>query len=120
MRRLALAAPALLLTACAGATHTTASSVGSMPPVGPKTVIDSHGRYLPIIDNDGTYLVGVDVLPGKYQNAGGATCYWARLRTLDPGDVIDSRKNHALQVITIQASDTAFLTRDCGTWQTIS
>ncbi|MGD1253672.1 hypothetical protein ACKUT9_05430 [Mycobacterium seoulense] len=122
MKRLALSvtAPALLLAACGGATDNSASSVASAPAAGPKTVIDTHGRYWPIIDNDGTYLVGVDVLAGKYRNAGGAMCYWARLRSLDPGDVIESRKTAGPQSISIQASDTAFLTRDCGTWQATS
>jgi len=137
MKRLALTVPALLLAACGSTTHTTASTVtitqtgtvqptvtqtvGRTPPpsVGPKTVIDAHGAYRPVIDNDGTYLVGVDIWVGKYRNAGGAMCYWARLRSLDPSDIIDSKKTGDPQVITIRATDTAFLTQNCGTWQKI-
>jgi hypothetical protein len=137
MKRLALTAPALLLAACGSATHTTASTMtitqtGTVqptvtqtvghtpaPPAGPKTVIDAHGMWLPVIDNDGTYLVGVDIVPGKYRNAGGMMCYWARLRSLDASDIIDSKKTSGPQVITIRSSDTAFLTQNCGTWQKI-
>ena len=138
MKRLALTAPALLLAACGSATHTTASpvtitqtglaqptvtqTVGRTPPppAAPKTVIGADGAYRPVIDNDGTYLVGVDILMGKYRNAGGTMCYWARLRSLDTSDIIDSKKTSSPQVIQIRASDTAFLTQNCGTWQMIS
>ncbi len=135
MKRLAVTAPALLLAACGSATHTTASTVtitqtGTVqptvtqtvgrtppPPAGPKTVIDPHGIWFPDIDKDGTYLVGVDIVPGKYRNAGGTMCYWARLRSLDPSDIIDSKKTSSPQVVTIRADDTAFLTQNCATWQ---
>jgi hypothetical protein len=135
MKRLALTAPALLLAACGSATHTTASTVtitqtGTAqptvtqtvghtppPPAAPKTVIGADGMYRPVIDNDGTYVVSVDVWPGKYRNAGGTMCYWARLRSLDPSDIVDSKKTSGPQVIVIQGSDTAFLTQNCGTWQ---
>lgn len=134
MKRLALTAPALLLAACGGATHTTATvttmQTGTLPPTvtqtvggtsslpaGPKTVIWAFGMPLMVIDNDGTYLVSVDIPAGKYRNAGGMMCYWARLRSLDPSDIIDSRKTNDPQEIEIQVSDTAFLTQNCGTWQ---
>ncbi|ETZ98101.1 hypothetical protein I547_6465 [Mycobacterium kansasii 824] len=70
-----------------------------------------------MIDRDGTYLVGVDIMPGMYRTAGGATCSWARLGSLDTGDIIDSWKGSGPQRIQIKESDTAFLTQDCGTWQ---
>ena len=134
MKRLAPIVPALLLAACGGTTHTTAPTVTitqtgpaqptitqtvgrTPPPAGPKTVIDAHGLSWKVIDNDGTYLVGVDIFAGKYRNAGGTMCYWARLRSLDPSDIIDSKKTSSPQEIGIRASDTAFLTQNCGTWQ---
>jgi hypothetical protein len=138
MKRLAVTAPALLLVACGSATQTTASTVtitqtrpaqptvtqtvGRTPPpsAAPKTLIDANGYYWPVIDNDGTYLVWVDIPMGKYRNAGGTMCYWARLRSLDTSDIIDSKKTSSPQEITIRASDTAFLTQNCGTWQMIS
>ena len=138
MKRLAVTAPALLLVACGSATQTTASTVtitqtrpaqptvtqtvGRTPPpsAAPKTLIDANGTYWTVIDNDGTYLVWVDIPMGKYRNAGGTMCYWARLRSLDTSDIIDSKKTSSPQEITIRASDTAFLTQNCGTWQMIS
>ncbi len=44
-------------------------------------------------------------------------CYWARLRSLDASDVIDSRTSSGPQIIEIHEDDTAFLTHNCGTWQ---
>ncbi len=135
MKRLAVTAPALLLAACGSATHTTASTVtitqtGTVqptvtqtvgrtppPPAAPKTVIGPYGAYLPVIDHDGTYVVDVDIYAGKYRNAGGTMCYWARLRSLDTSDIIESKKTSSPQEIAIRESDTAFLTQNCGTWQ---
>lgn len=137
MKRLALAAGALLLAGCGNATHTTTSTVTvtqtvtvqpsvpptvahtALPPTGPKTVIDSFGLYETVIDNNGTYLIGADISAGKYHTLGGATCYWARLRSLDTKDIIDSHKGSGPQVIEIRESDIAFLTQNCGTWQMV-
>lgn len=133
--------PTLLLTACGIATQTASSTAGSLqsetalpngnqaeaygPPstVAPKTVITDDGRILFTIDRDGTYLVGFtygDIPKGRYSNSGGTLCYWARLRTLDPKDVIESKETSIPQEVEINAGDTAFLTRNCGTWQFIS
>ncbi len=130
MKRLALTVPALLLAACGSASTATVTqtdparptvsqTVGSTspPPPTPKTVIDARGQWNQVIDNNGTYVVGIDIFPGKYRNAGGRTCYWARLRSLDASDIIDSKKTSSPQVVQILLSDTAFLTQDCGTWQ---
>jgi len=118
MKRFAIAAPALLLAACGTATHTGASTTAP-PPAGPKTVIDSHGAYWSVIDNDGTFVVGVDLWAAKYRSAGGTACYWARLRSLDPSDIIDNKNTNGPQAVQIRLSDAAFLTRNCGTWQQI-
>lgn len=134
MRRLLLSILALLLTACGSATSTTAtisaSRTGTVqptaartaghtppPPAAPKTVIYSFGIPLVVIDNDGTYVIGLDIQDGKYRSAGGRMCYWARLRSLNSGDIIEDNKASDPQVVEIQATDTAFLTRNCGTWQ---
>lgn len=128
MKRLALTAPTLLIAACATATNSTtptvagtlsptASQTAGRTPPGSKTVGDPQGSYWSVIDNDGTFLVGVDIAVGKYRSAGGPTCYWARLGSPDPRDVIDSKKTDGPQVVGIRGSDTAFLTRNCGTWQ---
>lgn len=115
MKRLPLTALVLLLAACGSATQTTATP---SPAAATNTVIDAHGIYRPSIDKDGTYLVGVDIPMGKYRSAGGATCYWARLRSLDTNDIIESKNISSPQVIEIRPTDAAFLTQDCGSWQT--
>lgn len=140
VKRLVLAPAALLIAGCAGGAQTgTASTVNGTridtaqptiaqtagdptppPTTAPKTVVDSRGGFEPAIDNDGTYLVGADIIPGKYRNTGGTMCSWARLRDLDPSDIIASDKTAAQEVIEIQVSDIAFLTHNCGVWQMIS
>ncbi len=87
------------------------------PPAGSKTVIDAFGTYNGVIDKDGTFLVGVDIMPGMYRTAGGTMCNWARLESADENDVIDSWQGAGPQRVHISESDTAFLTHNCGTWQ---
>src|SRR6476659_1396867 len=105
MKRLAVTAPALLLVACGSTTQTTASTVTitQTRPAQP-TVTQTVGRTPPpsaapktLIDADVTYLVWVDIPMGKYRNAGGTMCYWARLRSLDTSDIIDSKKTSSPQ-----------------------
>ncbi|OSC39392.1 hypothetical protein [Mycobacterium decipiens] len=137
MKRVALVASVLLLAGCGGATHTTASTVtitqtvtaqptaartaGQQPPPPPalKTVIDAYGNPQSVIDRDGAYLILVDVMPGRYRTAGGTMCYWARLRSTNTRDIIDSRKSSVPQIVEINENDTAFLTQNCGTWQMV-
>lgn len=120
MKRLALTVLALLLAACGSALYTPASTVTTTQ-TRPKTVIGPGGTYWPVIDNDGTYVVGAgDVGMGKYRNAGGTMCHWARLRSPDPSDIIDGKQTSSPQEVWIRVSDTAFFTQNCGTWQFIS
>jgi hypothetical protein len=77
------------------------------PPPGPKTTIST----------DGTYQVGVDIVPGTYRTTGGSGCYWARLRSLSTNDIIDNNNASGPVVVEILPSDAAFLTERCGTWQ---
>lgn len=115
---LLLAAMMLLTAACA--THSAGPAATSRPPAQAKTVVGPNGGVSPTIDIDGTYLVGIsitDIQMGRYRNRGGTDCYWARLRSLDPSDVIESGRSVSPQEVVIRASDTAFLTRNCGTWQ---
>ena len=101
-------------------TAPTQPTVAPPPPATPKTVVAADGTTQQVIDKDGTYVVGLDIWPGKYRNVGGRGCSWARLRSLDPRDVIDSNTASGPQVVQIRFSDTAFLTHDCGTWQMVS
>ncbi|WP_197416125.1 hypothetical protein [Mycobacterium sp. GA-1199] len=83
------------------------SSTPGPPPAGPLTSIDK----------DGTYRVGTEILPGTYSSAGpvdGGACYWKR----DNNDQVpDNALTKKPQVVRIEATDTAFTTRDCQPWQ---
>lgn len=74
------------------------------------------------ISGDGTFLVGADIEPGTYRTAGTDTCYWARLSgTLGSFDeIIANNFGAGQQVVTIDASDVAFETTRCGTWEKAS
>ena len=116
---------ALVLTGCGASRTTAVTSTVTVhrtvtetvtytppPPPGPKTTID----------DDGTYAVGTDIMPGIYRSAGRGMhpdpdCYWARLRSLDTHDIIDNNGSLGPQVVEIQASDAAFLTQNCIPWQ---
>lgn len=83
---------------------------------GPKTTIS----------NDGTFLVGVDFVPGTYRTtvpASSRNCYWARLSGVSGAfdDIIanENTPSGGQAVVSIPASDKAFQTRGCGTWQKI-
>jgi hypothetical protein len=113
---------ATVLSGCGGTTQITATVTSTVqptitqtetvtysppPPPGPKTTVDS----------DGTYQVGVDIKPGNYHTTGSSGCYWARLSSLDTGDIIDNNNSNGPQVVEILPTDKAFLTKRCGTWQ---
>lgn len=70
---------------------------------------------------DGDFIVGTDMVPGTYRNAGSSGCYWARLsgfgHTL--GDIIANDNTDTQAVVTIDASDKGFESSNCGTWNKI-
>lgn len=70
-------------------------------------------------DGDGTFVVGEDIQPGTYRNAGSSGCYWARLSGLSGefGDIITNGVGDGPQVVQIAADDAAFDTSRCGTWE---
>jgi hypothetical protein len=76
-------------------------------PPAPKTVIDS----------DGSYTVGTDIVPGTYRSEGPVgenACYWKRLN----GDkIVDNALSKKPQVVQIEPTDTAFKTSRCQPWQ---
>ena len=82
------------------------------PPSAPKTTIET----------DGMYRVGTDIAAGTYRSGGNSPegesdCYWARLRSLNSTDIINSDIGTGPQEVTIQPSDRAFVTHSCQTWQ---
>lgn len=85
----------------------------------PEESTDAEAPAVPqtSIEADGTYTVGVDIVPGTYSSAGPITdgvCYWKR--TSD-GKLVDNALTKKPQVVQIKADDTTFTTNDCQTWQ---
>jgi hypothetical protein len=77
------------------------------PPPGPQTTMDQ----------DGTYAVGTDIVPGIYSSAGpvaDGTCYWKRI---NGSDIVDNAMSRKPQVVSIEPADTAFKTDGCQPWQ---
>jgi hypothetical protein len=123
-KKTAIAGAAIVLAACGGSSQTAATVTSTVeitktvtvtappPPSAPKTVMET----------DGTYRVGTDIVPGTYRSAGPSPegesdCYWARLSSLNSTHIIDSNISTGPQVVMILPSDRAFLTRSCQTWQ---
>lgn len=70
------------------------------------------------IDKDGTYKVGVDILPGTYTSAGPAddsACYWKRAGA--DGELLDNALTKKAASVRIEATDVSFTTTECSTWQ---
>jgi len=121
----AIAGAAIVLAGCGGSSQTAVTVTSTLeitktvavtypPPPGPapKTTMAT----------DGMYRVGTDIVPGTYRSAGASAegesdCYWARLNSLNPTHIINNNISAGPQVVTIQPSDTAFLTHSCQTWQ---
>ncbi|MGV0714074.1 hypothetical protein ABQE93_01590 [Mycolicibacterium sp. XJ662] len=123
MKYVALFATALLLAGCRSGAQPAGSHLRASQPstVIPKTIINTDGTYLGVIDLDGKYVVGEldNLFPGKYRNSGGTKCFWARLRSLDPNDIIESGDSSDAQTVDIRATDVAFVTQNCGVWQRV-
>lgn len=74
------------------------------------------------ITKDGIYLVGKDIEPGTYQTSGGSGCYWQRSSGTsgDFDDILANGNESGQAIVTIAASDVAFTTKRCGSWQRMS
>jgi hypothetical protein len=68
---------------------------------------------------NGTFVGNPDIAPGTYRTGGGPNCYGARLKNLNTSDVIDNSVSDGHQVVGILPTDTALVTRGCGTWTKI-
>ena len=105
-----MAAAALALAASASSAGTAyADPPAPPPPPAPKTTIE----------NDGTYSVGTDIVPGTYTSGGPAdagACYWKRQGGPMGIDIIDNAMTKKPQVVQIELSDTAFKTTGCQPW----
>lgn len=117
----------MVLAGCGGSGRTAATVTSTLQPVITKTVTVTYPPPPPpppktTMDTDGTYRVGTDIVLGTYRSAGRSAegesdCYWARLNSLNPTDIIDNNIGNDPQVVAIRPSDTAFLTHSCQPWQ---
>lgn len=96
------------------------SDTGRVPESAPEAAPpDKPTGPADVIDTEGTFLVGTDIVPGTYRAAGGGNCYWERDKDLTGGldSILDNGGvRGGQQVVTIEASDGAFKTHGCGTW----
>ncbi|MCB9441731.1 MAG: hypothetical protein H6523_15965 [Mycolicibacterium sp.] len=79
-------------------------------PGAPKTVMEA----------DGVYKVGTDIVPGNYKSEGpkdGKPCYWKRIGGDDGAQILDNALTKKAQIVTIEATDKQFKTSSCQTWQ---
>ena len=65
---------------------------------------------------DGTYIVGQQIAAGRYQAAGGGSCYWERLSGFGGtlGEIIANSFGRSHVIVDIAPSDAGFHTDDCG------
>lgn len=71
------------------------------------------------MDQDGTYKVGVDIVPGNYSTAGpteGNACYWKRTGGPDGQTSLDNGLTKKPQIIQIDPGDATFKTDGCQPW----
>ena len=68
--------------------------------------------------DDGTYLVGHEIPPGRYRaSPGDSKCYWGRLSGFGMADYLPvSIGGATFTIADIAATDLAFRSNNCGTW----
>jgi hypothetical protein len=126
-KKTAIVGVVLLIVGCAPPGQTVATVTSTVQPVITETVTVTDAppaALLPktIMETDGTYRVGTDIVLGTYRSDGKSSegesdCYWARLNSLNPTDIIDNNISTGPQVVALQPSDKAFLTHSCQPWQ---
>jgi hypothetical protein len=82
------------------------------------TTVPSTGARATSITNDGTYRVGIDILPGTYYGTGTASsCYWATLSGFGGSfdDIYDNYFGSARTIVTIPSWVKGFEVDGCGT-----
>jgi hypothetical protein len=123
-KKTAIAAAAIVLAGCGGSTPAAMTVTSTLEITKTVAVTYPPPSSVPktLIETDGTYRVGTDIVPGTYRSAGPSPdgesdCYWARLNSLNPTHIINNNLSNGPQVVTIQPSDAAFLTHSCLPWQ---
>ncbi|RJU02984.1 hypothetical protein D6T65_02455 [Arthrobacter frigidicola] len=82
------------------------------------TTVTSAGARATSITADGTYRVGIDILPGTYYGYGtGDDCYWETLSgfSADFDDLIDNYWGSQRTIVTIPSDVKGFSVDGCGT-----
>ena len=81
----------------------------------PTPTPSTSGRF-----GDGTYIVGVDIAPGRYRtNSLSSFCSWSRLSGFGGSDIIDiDIPSGASAIVDIAPTDVGFETGGCGSWST--
>ena len=70
-----------------------------------------------VIDADGTYAIGTQLVPGVYTTAGpvgDGTCFWKRAGA--DGATLDNALSKKPQTVVIDATDQSFKTNGCQPW----
>ncbi|BBY97418.1 hypothetical protein [Mycolicibacterium fallax] len=104
---LSVAAPAAADPAAPPAPSETAAP---KPGDGPKTSIEE----------DGTYAVGTDIVPGNYASEGprdGSPCYWKRSGGENGTETLDNALTKKPAIVVIAPTDKSFRTTSCQTWR---
>ncbi|MCV7234078.1 hypothetical protein H7J49_16465 [Mycobacterium branderi] len=116
----------MLLAGCGGSGHPVATVTSTVQPVTKTVTVTVPPPATPLpkttMDTDGTYRVGTDIELGTYRTGGRSAegesdCYWARLHSLNPTDIIDNNIGNGPQQVAIQPGDAAFLTHSCQRWE---
>lgn len=73
-----------------------------------------------IIEN-GTFIVGTDILPGTYKSTASSGCYYSRLKGFSDtlSDILSNDNTDNAAIVTISKSDKGFKSERCGTWTKI-
>lgn len=71
---------------------------------------------------DGIFIVGTDIEPGKYKNTGSDGCYFARLSNFGGtlGGIITNENTDDTAIVSIAKTDKGFKSSRCGTWTKIN
>lgn len=116
LTRAAAASAAVLAGWCALAPSALAEPDTSAEPAPPAPTQPAEAPKT-VIEGDGTYAVGTQIVPGFYQSAGpidDGACYWKRTA----GDkLVDNALTKKPAIVHVEATDTTFSTNDCQTWQ---
>lgn len=68
---------------------------------------------------DGTWLVGEQMAPGRWASEDNATCYWARLSGFSGGfsDITANGIVDGRAIVDVGASDIGFVSAGCSAWE---